>query len=91
MGGHSRGEVASRMVCDALADFPLDGTFEQAIEAVTRRVREVNDHLLRTAMASDPADRSGSTVVVLLVRGLRSAVPGRDSRVYRWRAGRFGS
>ena len=33
MGGHSHGEVASRMVCDALADFPLDGTFEEAVEA----------------------------------------------------------
>ena len=58
------------MVCDALADFPLDGTFEEAIEAATRRVQEVNDHLLRTAMTSDPADHSGSTVVVLLLRGL---------------------
>ena len=90
MGGHSHGEVASRMVCDALADFPLDGTYEQVIEAVTRRVREVNDHLLRTSMASEPADRSGSTVVVLLLRGLRSAVLwAGDSRVYRWRAGRL--
>jgi type VI secretion system protein ImpM len=90
MGGHSRGEVASRMVCDALADFALDGTCEQAVEAVTRRVREVNDHLLRTAMSSDPADRSGSTLVVLLLRDLCSAVLwAGDSRVYRWRAGRL--
>jgi serine/threonine protein phosphatase PrpC len=90
MGGHSHGEVASRMVCDALADFSLDGTFEQAIEAATRRVQEVNDHLLRTAMGADPADRSGSTVVVLLLRGLRSAVLwAGDSRVYRWRAGKL--
>ena len=90
MGGHSHGEVASRMVCDALADFPLDGTFEEAIEAATRRVQEVNDHLLRTAMTSDPADHSGSTVVVLLLRGLSSAVLwAGDSRVYRWRAGKL--
>jgi len=90
MGGHSHGEVASRMVCDALEDFPLDGTYEQAVEALTRRVREVNDHLLRTATASDPADRCGSTVVVLLLRDLRSAVLwAGDSRAYRWRAGRL--
>jgi type VI secretion system protein ImpM len=90
MGGHSRGEVASRMVCDALADFQLDGTFEEAVEAASRRVQEVNDHLLRSAKGSHPSDHSGSTVVVLLLRGMRSAVLwAGDSRVYRWRAGRL--
>ncbi len=88
MGGHSHGEVASRMVCDALTDFPLDGTFEEAIDAARRRVQEVNDHLARAGMGADPADRSGSTVVMLLLRGPRSAVLwAGDSRAYRWRAG----
>jgi type VI secretion system protein ImpM len=88
MGGHSHGEVASQMVCDALADFPLDGTFEEAVDAARRRVLDVNDHLARAAMGADPANRSGSTVVVLLTRGLRSAVLwAGDSRAYRWRAG----
>jgi serine/threonine protein phosphatase PrpC len=88
MGGHSHGEVASRMVCDALADFPLDGTFEEAIDAARRRVQEVNDHLVRTPIGDDPANRSGSTVVLLLLRGPRSAVLwAGDSRAYRWRAG----
>jgi type VI secretion system protein ImpM len=90
MGGHSHGEVASRMVCDALADFQLNGTFEDAIESATRRVQQVNDHLLRRAMGSHPSDRSGSTIVVLLLRGTRSAVLwAGDSRVYRWRAGQL--
>ena len=90
MGGHSHGEVASRMVCDSLADFQADGTFEEAVEAATRRLQDVNDHLLRTAMSSHPADRSGSTVVTLLLRGVRSAVLwAGDSRVYRFRAGRL--
>ena len=45
---------------------------------------------LRTATSADPADRSGSTVVVLLLRGLSSAVLwAGDSRVYRWRAGKL--
>jgi type VI secretion system ImpM family protein len=88
MGGHSHGEVASRMVCDALSDFPLDGTFDEAIDATRRRVLEVNDHLARAAAGADPAERSGSTVVVLLLRGPRSAVLwAGDSRAYRWRAG----
>jgi type VI secretion system protein ImpM len=90
MGGHSHGEVASRMVCDALADFQVDGTFEEAVTAAVRRLQDVNDHLLRTALSSHPADRSGSTVVTLLLRGMRSAVLwAGDSRVYRFRAGRL--
>jgi serine/threonine protein phosphatase PrpC len=90
MGGHSHGEVASRMVCDALADFQLDGTFEEAVEGASRRVQQVNDHLLRAAGGPHASDRSGSTVVVLLLRGARSAVLwAGDSRVYRWRAGRL--
>jgi type VI secretion system protein ImpM len=88
MGGHSHGEVASRMVCDALTDFPLDGTFEEAIDAARRRVQDVNDHLARAGLGADPANRSGSTVVMLLLRGPRSAVLwAGDSRAYRWRSG----
>jgi type VI secretion system protein ImpM len=88
MGGHSHGEVASRMVCDALTDFPLDGTFEEAIDAARKRVQDVNDHLARTGLGEDPANRSGSTVVMLLLRGPRSAILwAGDSRAYRWRAG----
>jgi len=88
MGGHSHGEVASRMVCDALNDFPLDGTFEEAIDAARLRVQDVNDHLVRTSTGSDPAERCGSTVVVLLLRGPRSAILwAGDSRAYRWRGG----
>jgi len=87
MGGHSHGEVASQMVCDGLADFPLDGTFEEAIDAARLRLQQVNDHLVRTAEA-DPFNRSGSTVVMMLLRGARLAVLwAGDSRAYRWRDG----
>jgi type VI secretion system protein ImpM len=87
MGGHSHGEVASRMVCDALVDFQADGTFEEAIDAARTRVQQVNDHLVR-AGALDPSRQSGSTVVMLLARGARSAVLwAGDSRAYRWREG----
>jgi len=90
LGGHSDGEIASRMVCDALVDFEPDPSFEDTVEAARERLQQVNDHLLRAATRSLPGDRSGSTVVVLLVRGLRAAVLwAGDSRVYRWRAGRL--
>jgi type VI secretion system protein ImpM len=90
LGGHSDGEIASRMVCDALADFQPDRSFEETVEAARRRLQEVNDHLLRTAARTRGAEYSGSTVVALFARGNQSAVLwAGDSRVYRWRARRL--
>jgi type VI secretion system protein ImpM len=90
LGGHSDGEVASRMVCDALADFIPDSSFEHMIESARERLNQVNEHLVRAAARSAPASISGSTVVVLMARGTRCAVLwAGDSRVYRWRSGRL--
>lgn len=89
MGGHSNGEVASRMVCDALADFMPAASFERMIEDTSERVLQVNDELVRAASAPD-APVSGSTIVALLVRGTRCAVIwAGDSRVYRVRRGQL--
>ena len=88
LGGHSDGEVASRMTCDALLDFEATAGFDDAIEAIRRRLGEVNAHLQRTSEQSLVGATSGSTVVVLLLRGRRGAILwAGDSRVYRWRAG----
>ena len=88
MGGHSDGEVASRMVCDALADFVPDAGFEQMIGLADQRMQEVNAYLVRAATRAHHAVRSGSTVVALLARGSRCAVLwAGDSRVYRLRNG----
>jgi serine/threonine protein phosphatase PrpC len=90
LGGHRDGEVASRMVCDALADFDPNSSIEDMIEAARARMHRVNDHLLRTAARAHLSDRSGSTVVVLIVRGESCAILwAGDSRVYRWRTGRL--
>jgi len=90
MGGHSDGEVASRMVCDALADFVPHASFDQTIGEADRRMQEVNDFLVRAANRPHHAVKSGSTVVALLARGSRCAVLwAGDSRVYRWREGRL--
>jgi type VI secretion system protein ImpM len=90
LGGHSEGEVASRMVCDALADFTPDASFEAMIQQADARVHEVNDHLVRAATRADNAVVSGSTVVALLVRGTRCAVIwAGDSRAYRVRRGQL--
>jgi serine/threonine protein phosphatase PrpC len=78
------------MVCDALGEFPVDPTFEGTIAAARERLQQVNEHLLRTGTRQALADRSASTVVVLLVRGVHCAILwAGDSRVYRWRSGRL--
>jgi type VI secretion system protein ImpM len=90
LGGHSNGEVASRMVCDALADFVPDASFEQMVNGASDRVHQVNEHLVRAATREHNAVRSGSTVVALLVRGTRCAILwAGDSRVYRLRNGQL--
>jgi type VI secretion system protein ImpM len=88
LGGHRNGEVASRMVCDALADFEPNTSFDDMVDAARERIYEVNDHLVRASTRAPLADRSGSTVVLLLARGASCAVLwAGDSRVYRWREG----
>jgi len=88
LGGHANGEVASRMVCDALADVVPDSSFENLIELVRQRVGDVNEQLIRAATRPVNAVHSGSTVVTLLARGSSCAILwAGDSRAYRWRNG----
>jgi type VI secretion system protein ImpM len=88
LGGHSEGEIASRMVCDALADFVPAGGFDDMVDTACQRVADVNDHLSRAATSLLNPVQRGSTVVALLIRGTRCAVLwAGDSRAYRWRDG----
>jgi type VI secretion system protein ImpM len=90
LGGHSDGETASRMVCDAFADFLQTASFEDTVAAACERLDAVNDQLVRAAARSLIGDRSLSTVVALLVRGDRCAILwAGDSRAYRLRSGRL--
>jgi type VI secretion system protein ImpM len=88
LGGHAHGEVASRMVCDALADFLPSGTLEETVHAAGGRVQQVNTMLRQETERSGNAAITGSTVVALLTRGSHYAVFwAGDSRLYRWRSG----
>jgi type VI secretion system protein ImpM len=58
LGGHRAGEVASHMVCDALAELVPDSTFEGTIDAARERLQMVNEHLLRTGTRAAPAPSS---------------------------------
>jgi serine/threonine protein phosphatase PrpC len=90
LGGHSQGEVASRMVCEALAEVVADSTFDATIEEARLLVCDVNEELVRAATRAVNAVSSGSTVVALLARGEECAVLwAGDSRAYRWRDGRL--
>lgn len=88
MGGHTAGEVASRMICAALADVAPGSSFEATVEDVRQRLQLVNEELVRTAAQSLLGDVCGSTVVALLVWGQRlTTVWAGDSRLYRARGG----
>ena len=86
MGGLRDGEVASRMVCDSLADMSIVATLDEQIEMAVSRLREVNEYLRRMATRVVNPVQSGSTVVLLLMHEEECAVLwAGDSRLYRLR------
>jgi len=88
MGGLSGGELASRMVCDSLADAPLLASLDEQSDAVIAQLRQVNDYLRRAATRPVKPVQSGSTVVVLVIRQCACAILwAGDSRAYRLRDG----
>ncbi|HET7203753.1 MAG TPA: type VI secretion system-associated protein TagF [Steroidobacteraceae bacterium] len=88
MGGHDDGDVASRAVCDAIADLVPADTFEATVDIARDRLEAVNSHLRRGTRQSPGRTQPGSTVVVLLARrALLAVLWAGDSRAYRLRAG----
>jgi len=88
MGGLSHGELASRMVCDALAELRPKASLDDLVEEASRSLERVNEYLRRSALRAVDAVQSGSTVVALLISGKEGAVLwAGDSRAYRLRDG----
>lgn len=86
MGGHSDGDVASRMVCEALADLTRSVKLNESIEDIQRRLGQVNAKLHAAAVRPVDPVQSGSTVVVFFVRRTSCAfLWAGDSRLYRLR------
>lgn len=86
MGGYRDGDVASRMVCEALQRLSAEGTLDQAIDVLRQRMSDVNRRLYEASVRRINPIVSGSTVAILLVRRTSCAVLwAGDSRVYRWR------
>lgn len=87
MGGHNAGDVASRMIVEALAGFERRASPSALLDDLEDRLTEVNQRLYAESLVSD-AGMSGSTIVALLAfeRHCISVWAG-DSRVYRSRGG----
>ena len=88
MGGHDNGELASRMIVEALADITLANDFDERIKQVTTSLRQVNRALTqdKTIVQGLQPSIIGSTVVVLLVEAHRMAcIWAGDSRCYLFR------
>jgi type VI secretion system protein ImpM len=87
-GGLSRGELASRMACDVLANLTPSATLDATVEDVRRSLDDVNATLYRASQRPLDPEQSCCTVVVLTIRERRAAVLwAGDSRAYRLRAG----
>lgn len=90
MGGYRDGDVASRMVCDALAGLGGEGQLDDTIATVSARLGEVNQRLYKAATRIINPVMSGSTVAVLVVRRTAcAAIWAGDSRIYRLRSGQL--
>ena len=85
MGGHAYGDLASRMVVDALSQVPSPADMTQFIAATSDRLRIVN-HQLRADAAARRVPMMGSTVAALLACGGEVAcLWAGDSRIYLYR------
>jgi len=91
MGGHSRGDVASRMVCDTLAALPAQHSGLGLLHAVREALMDVHDALVQEARAMGGDQTMGTTVVALLINnGHYACVWAGDSRCYVLRDGELG-
>ncbi|HET6610194.1 MAG TPA: protein phosphatase 2C domain-containing protein [Rhodopila sp.] len=84
-GGHSRGDVASRMAAQALEGIPPNLSASDVLAEIRQRMQETNA-ALRASVA--PPQISATTVVVLIARGDHYAcLWAGDSRAYLLRNG----
>ena len=90
MGGHSKGDVASRMIVEALARLQIPDALDDASELVEQCLLDINRQMLEYSEVMFDRAVMGSTVVSLLVRG-REAVClwAGDSRLYCFRNGKL--
>lgn len=86
MGGHEAGDVASRMVAEAVAKVPANGRLSEVVDRVDQALVDVN-LAIRDHSARSFGGRTMGSTVVSLVANDRAAVClwAGDSRLYRLR------
>ncbi|REJ84416.1 MAG: Stp1/IreP family PP2C-type Ser/Thr phosphatase [Acidobacteria bacterium] len=93
MGGHTAGEVASKIAVKAIRDFIVqDGSSEELSRAERLReaVKVAHAEVLSAIRADARLQGMGTTVVTLLIEGQKGSVAHvGDSRAYRLRDGRL--
>jgi serine/threonine protein phosphatase PrpC len=90
MGGHEAGDLASRMIVDALGALEPSPDLDDFVHAAAAELTGVDAALHRRAALLGPGAVIASTVVVLLAgAGEVACLWAGDSRLYRWRAGAF--
>ncbi|MHC8441409.1 MAG: PP2C family protein-serine/threonine phosphatase [Candidatus Eutrophobiaceae bacterium] len=90
MGGHSAGDVASKMIVKGLFDLPQGLPSEEMLDVIEDSLVRVNNELLAYSNQQKDASTVGSTVAALLLsEGFCFYMWAGDSRVYRARKGRM--
>jgi len=88
MGGHEAGDLASRMIVDALGAIEPPADLDDFVDAAAAELTSVDAALRQRAAMLGPGAVIASTVVVLLAKsGEFACLWAGDSRLYRWRAG----
>lgn len=86
MGGHEVGDVASRMIVEALDRIADDARLSDFVDAVEQALIDVNQQILDYADLMFDSATMGSTLVALLIRGrVGVCLWAGDSRLYRVR------
>ena len=87
MGGHNAGDVASRMIVEALCAIARPQRLSELLDGVEDRLQAVNERLYRSSLESGRG-MTGSTVAALLAFDAYClSIWAGDSRIYRLRDG----
>jgi PPM family protein phosphatase len=92
MGGHSAGQVASTLAAEAVVRALREskGSDATAAEKLRAAIEEANHAIYTASREKNEYTGMGTTVVALLVEGVRAAIAHvGDSRAYRVRGGRI--
>lgn len=90
MGGHEKGDEASRILVDSLEDCPAPKSLEEFVDSVKERLSLANRRVRKAASRIGPYKLMGSTVVALLAyQGECVCLWAGDSRAYLFRGGQL--